>query len=543
MRRLITPLVVFQAATLVWFVLLMTSPRACAQTSSVERTSSEAVHFDSSSKPLRDVSPRFVITKGVKRVKVARSLPIPTRNSNAPLRKPLLQTAASFDIDVDISNYEGLGEGKDIGGGAKYDDPASPSDANASVGRTQYVEWVNNAFGIFDKATGKLILAAQGNVIWSGFGGRCETNNDGDPIVQYDKLANRWVMSQFVEKGGKPFLQCIAVSQTDDAGGLYNRYSFEFKEFNDYGKLGVWPDGYYASFNMFQDESDDAPATGGKACAFERRKMLIGQQAKMVCFDLREPMQMGLLPSDFDGTMIPPSGTPNYFINWGLDQLNAWAFQVNWDNPNTSSFKALEAIKVDSFDPACGNERKCIPQKDSPSLLQSLGDRMMYRLAYRNMGAHQVLLVNHSVQGSDLTPSAIRWYELRVAGDKIALFQHGTYAPDGAARWMGSIAMDRNGDILLGYNFSGLGTSPSFKFHPSIAITGRRPGDPQGLAKEIVVVAGLGNQSSERWGDYSSIALDPADDCTFWLTSQYQSQTGIYVWRTNVSRVKFKGCQ
>src|ERR1700720_3708871 len=184
------------------------------------------VRHDKSPTALRDVAPRFVIRKGPKRVEAVRSLPLPKRNTNAPLRKPVLQTTSQFDLDVDLTSFEGLGDGKDIGGGVTYDDPVTPSDANAAVGITQYVEWVNNAFGIFDKATGKLILAAEGNTIWNKFGGRCEANNDGDPIVQYDKLAGRWVMSQFVEKGGAPFLQCVAVSQTEDATGFYNRYAF-----------------------------------------------------------------------------------------------------------------------------------------------------------------------------------------------------------------------------------------------------------------------------------------------------------------------------
>jgi hypothetical protein len=530
------------SAVLAFVACVLNSVGADGQTSPAKPAIGNATHSDHSEKALSAVTPRFVGTKGPKVVKAVRALPIPERKANAPLRKPQLQTATQFDLDVDITNFEGMGSGKDLGGGVKYDDPAAPSDSNAAVGRTQYVEWVNNAFGVFDKTTGNLLFAAEGRALWSGFGGRCETNNDGDPIVQYDKLANRWVMSQFVEKGGKPFLQCFAISQTDDALGKYNRYSFEFSEFNDYGKLGVWPDAYYASFNMFTDESDNSAATGGKACAFEREKMLSGEQARIVCFDLRKPKQMGLLPSDLDGSATPPSGAPNYFINFGQDQLNVWAFHVNWTNPEQSSFSPLDPVKVDTFDPACGTQRNCIPQKTSTILLQSLGDRMMYRLAYRNMGSYEALVVNHSVDGADSTPSAVRWYELHIAKSKVAVAQQGTFAPDGAARWMGSIAMDKKGDILLGYNLSGDGASPTFKYYPSIAITGRRPEDPGGLAKEKILVAGSGSQKSVRWGDYSSISLDPADDCSFWLTSQYQTTSGIYVWRTSVSRVKFNTC-
>jgi hypothetical protein len=496
-----------------------------------------AQHSDESPSALRDVRPRFVATAGVKSQKAVRLLPLPSRNANAPMRRPNLQTNATSVLDVDSVSFEGIGKG------SNYDDPVTPSDSNGAVGETQFVEWVNQAYGIFDKGTGTLQFSAEGRTLWKGFGGKCEVNNDGDPIVQYDKIAHRWLMTQFVEKGGAPFLQCIAVSKTSDAGGGYYRYSFEFTEFNDYGKFSVWPDGYYASFNMFQDE-DEGPLLGGRACVFEREKMLTGAPARMICFDLRSPIQAGLLPSDFDGTTahLPPDGAPAYFLNFGVDKLNVWAFRANWTQPNASSFESIAHVAVEPFDPACGIQRFCIPQKGTSILLQSLADRMMYRLAYRNTDSGQLFVVNHSVQGGDLTPSAIRWYVLGISDNTIRVIQQGTYAPDRAARWMGSIAMDHIGDIFLGYSVSDGASAATPGLFPSIAFSGREAGDSPGLAKETLVKLGRASQASVKWGDYSSVSVDPSDDCTFWFTSQYQSEPGIYVWRTLMTKVKFRKC-
>jgi hypothetical protein len=420
------------------------------------------------------------------------------------------------------TTFEGIGD-------ANYRIASDPPDTNGAAGTTQYVEWVNTAFAVFDKTTGKMVLGpADGKTLWHGFGGNCEQFNDGDPIVQYDKVANRWVMTQFAVSGGAPFSQCIAVSTTPDATGPYGRYEFQFSDFNDYPKFGVWPDGYYASFNMFRGDS----FIGAKACVFERAKMLTGEAARMQCFDVNN--MGGLLPADLDGATAPPGGSPNYFVNFGRDQLNLWKFHVDWTNQASSTFTGPTAIPTAPFEVACDD---CIPQPRVSQTLQSLSDRLMYRLAYRQWPDHESLVVNHTVTAGGRV--GVRWYELRNLQGTPTIQQQGTFAPDSLFRWMGSIAMDKVGNMAMGYSVSSRQVSPSIRY------TGRTVSDPPNqMAAEQKLMPGKGAQKSpDRWGDYSSISVDPTDDCTFWFTTQYLAGSGSFNWHTAIARIKFTNCQ
>src|SRR3954451_6504621 len=192
------------------------------------------------------------------------------------------------------SGFEGVGRGQ-----YGFDVLYSPPDTVGAVGATQYVQWVNTYFAVFDKTSHAIVpgFPKPGNAIWSGFGGGCETNNDGDPIVQYDKIAGRWILTQF-SVSTTPYLQCVAISTSSDATGSYNRYAFSYgnTQFPDYPKLGVWPDGYYVSFNIFNNGQSFG---GAKVCAFDRSKMLSGAAATQQCFQLSTSYG-GLLPSDLD---------------------------------------------------------------------------------------------------------------------------------------------------------------------------------------------------------------------------------------------------
>jgi hypothetical protein len=411
---------------------------------------------------------------------------------------------------------------------------ADPPDTNGSVGKTHYVQWVNTSLAVFDKSTGQRILGpVDGNLLWTGFGGNCEDFNDGDPIVLYDKAADRWILTQFAVSK-PPFSQCIAVSTSPDPTGTYARYEYQFQDFNDYPKFGVWPDAYYGTFNMFRGNA----FVGAKACAFERAKMLAGNAARMQCFDLTN--QGGLLPSDMDGAMPPPIGSPNYLMNFGNDQLNLWKFHLDWTNPGSSTFTGPTIIGTAPFQIACNNAPNpgvCVVQPDTTELLDTLSDRLMFRLAYRNFGDHAVLVVNHAVAVA--AASGVRWYELRDPGGTPTIFQQGSYAPDGAFRFMASIAMDKAQNMLMGYSVS------SQQIFPSIRFTGRSTADPPNqMADEQVPVNGTGAQTNpERWGDYSSMSIDPTDDCTFWFSTQYQGTTGQFNWQTSIIHVKFSSCQ
>jgi hypothetical protein len=493
--------------------------RAAAQAPEV----SQADHHDTS--PVLRTLPRGAPRGGAPAEHPVRRLP-PLPAARGPLaRDPVVQASPGPALTLEVKSFEGLGH-------PDYAVAAAPADTTGAAGDTQYVQWVNTAFAVFDKADGRVLLpATDGRALWAGFGGKCEDENDGDPIVLYDRLAGRWLLTQFAVKGGPPYFECVAVSTTSDATGTYARYSYRFSDFNDYPKFGVWPDGYYATFNMFR--GDDF--VGSKVCAYERDRMLAGDPARMVCFSVR---QAGLLPADLDGRTPPPAGEPNYVLNFGRDRLNLWRFHVDWSDPTRSQLDGPQAVDVAAFEPACASGAPCIAQPGS-TRLDSLGDRLMFRLGYRNLGAQQALVVNHSVVADAAAGTVgVRWYEIRDPGGSPEVSQQGTFAPDKAHRWMGSVAMDKAGNIAAGYSVS------SKNLSPSIRVSGRRPGDPAGtLGQEAVVVAGSGRQAQTRWGDYATLTLDPSDDCRFWFSTQYLAGTGNFRWHTRVASFRMPGCQ
>jgi len=457
----------------------------------------------------------------------ARRIPLPPGMTTRTFAEDsVLQTTFVPAAPTIGRSFEGLGQGQ-LG----FSVSSAPPDTNGAVGATQYVQWVNSSFAIFDKATGALISGpTDGNALWAGFGGGCQTNNDGDPIVLYDKLANRWVFSQF-SVSTSPFLQCVAVSTTSDATGTYNRYSFQYSNFDDYPKMGVWTDAYYETFNMFNGNN----FVGADACAYDRNAMLNGQPAKQVCFQQGSSVG-GLLPSDLDGTTPPPAGSPNFLVFFGNNNLNLFRFHVDFATPANSTFTGPVTIPVAAFSPLCGGGT-CVPQPGTSNQLDSLADRLMYRLAYRNFGSHESLVVNHSVVAG--SSGGVRWYEIQNPRGTPTLAQQGTFAPDGSFRWMGSVAMDQAGDMAAGYSVS------SSSVHPSIAVTGRTPSDPSGtLEAETTVISGTGAQTGtlSRWGDYSAMTVDPVDDCTFWYTDEYMKATGTFDWNTHIVSFKFPNC-
>ena len=405
-----------------------------------------------------------------------------------------------------------------------------PPDTNGDVGRQYYVQTVNSGFEAWDKATGAVYFGPVNmNTLWTGFGGVCERNNDGDVIGLYDPMADRWLISEFGTTSA-PSHQCIAISTSPDPAGSYYRYDFltSNSAFEDYPHFGVWPDAYYMTANEF------GGSNGGGNFAFERARMLVGDPgARMVYF--ATPADATLLPSDMDGAM-PPAGSPNYFLNfYDASTLHEFRFHVDWTTPANSTFTGPIAIQVTPFN----FNTSGVPQPGVPYRLDDLSDRLMYRLAYRNMGSYESLVVNHTVLANGV--DGVRWYEIRSPGGTPTVFQQSTYAPnDGLYRWMGSVAMDRVGDMALGFNF-GSGTQ-----YASIAYAGRLVSDPPNemTQGEATLWTGTGaeNYSTTRWGDYSSITVDPTDDCTFWYTTEYFARTGLRNWRTRVGSFKFPSC-
>lgn len=415
---------------------------------------------------------------------------------------------------------------------------AAPPDTNMAVGTTQVVQWVNESFAIFSKTGALLKGPTAGNVLWTGFGGGCETNNDGDPIVQYDKVNDRWIMTQF-SVSTTPYLQCVAVSTTGDATGTYNRYAFAYaNQFPDYPKMGVWPDGYYITYNIFTNGQTFA---GAKLCAFDGATMRAGGAATQQCFQLSTSFG-GVLPADLDGSAAPPAGAPMPFINYSSNSLNLWRMHVDFVNSANTTLAGPTNVAVAAFTAACGGGT-CIPQPSTRQQLDSLADRVMYRFAYRNFSDHESAVVNHSVKviaDKRSQVAGVRWYELRgVTSSTPSVFQLGTFSPDSTSRWMGSIAMDKVGDMALGYSAS------SGSVFPAIRYTGRLPGDVLGtMQTESFLKAGGGSQLTNlsRWGDYSAMRIDPSDDCTFWYTTQYLKSSGTFNWSTWIASFKFPSC-
>jgi hypothetical protein len=505
------------------FCSLLLAPLAFAQGPQV--TVSRAVRH-AISRPLRDIKPIPPFSTRENRERPPKPIPLPLQSAN--VHDPVLQSTRGGSPSLaTATTITGLG----VGG--SYTPNAAPPDTNGSAGTTQYVQWVNEDFGIYDKNTGNLLYPpAAGNTLWTDLGGACAKYNDGDPIVLFDKAAKRWVFTQFVVSAGAPYHQCVAVSTTDDATGSYSLYDFTYSAFNDYPKVGIWPDAYYVTFNMFSGNF----FKGSQVCAWDRAKMLAGQKdVTQQCVQLSSSFG-GLLPADLDGSTAPPAGSPEFLLNFGSNSLNLWKFHVDWNNSANSSFTGPTNIPVAAFSAAC-NGGTCIPQPSTTEKLDSLADRLMYRLAYRNFGDHDTLLVNHSVTAGSSV--GVRWYELRNPGSSPIVFQQGTYAPDSSYRWMGSIAMDSVGDIAMGYSIS------SSTVKPSIRYTGRTPSDPLGTMQgEIGLLDGTGSQlrNLSRWGDYSSLSVDPVDDCTFWYTTEYLQTNGTFNWSTHISSFSFPGC-
>ena len=419
-----------------------------------------------------------------------------------------------------------------------------PPDTNASVGDTQVVETVNVAYAVYSKTTGTRVFGPVNiQTLYTPLGGQCATGNLSDPTVIYDKAAARWVITMIAFNNS--FSQndaCIAVSTSSDATGTYNQYALSYgSTLADYPKMAAWPDAYYLTTDSFPNGGF---FKGAESCALDRTNMLIGNPATAICFQ-RGTSDFALLPADLDGATAPPAGSPNYEMELGTStKLNLFKFHVDFSIPTNSTFTGPTQITVPSYTDACATTGDCVVQPSPGEKLDALGDRLMFRLAYRNFGTFEALVANHSIKpsGSGGAVSGLRWYEVRSPGGTPVLFQKGTVGggTSSVAKWMGSIAEDKNGDMALGYSKSNSSTKPSIEY------VGRVPTDALGTmesAKLVITGAGVQTNSQHRWGDYSSMAIDPSDDCTFWYAQEYYKSTGSFNFSTHMNSFKFTSCQ
>lgn len=482
------------------------------------------------SPPLRDIPPSHIPPRPQHEANPPRSTGIQHVNSTDPVVQSSLAPLAVPSTSLNFNGIPFPGVACNC----------APPDTNGEPGAAQYVQIVNEGYQVFNKSTGASQLGPLSiTTIWSGFGGVCETSGDGDPVLLYDQLANRWLVSQFAG-ASVPTDECIAISTSSDATGSFNRYAFHLgTNFFDYPHLSVWPDAYYMSMNVYN--SSGTLFLGPQPFAFDRSKMLAGQSATFI--SPVGPMGSAVdpfLPSDLDGSTLPPAGAPNSFVGFpGGGAYTTYHFHVDFSTPANSTWSTFASPAAAGFTQLCPTTRNCVPQLGSTSNLDAIADRLMFRLAYRNFGTFESVVGNYTVSSGGV--AGVRWFELHnVTSGPESVFQESTYQPDTTWRWMGSAAMDHNGDIALGFSAS------SGSINPQIRYAGRLASDPlnQLAQGEAHLFDGTGSQTgtSNRWGDYSDLTVDPVDDCTFWYTTEYYATTSSFNWRTRIGSFKFSGC-
>ena len=474
-------------------------------------------------------------------------------------------------IAAPLANFEGISNQDNFN---IFGFRVNPPDPVGDVGPNHYVEMVNLAFAVYDKSGNLLLGPVDTGALWAGFAVEDCTDPSGDPIVLYDQTTDRWLLSQFTTRGPK-YYDCVAISTSGDPTGAYYRYAFVTQPdpelpggtfFPDYPKYGVWTDSYLMTTRDF----GDVTGYGISVYALEKNKMIAGNpKARAVQFflDGNDPAILplvgdGLLPPDIDGNRRPVNGIAAPIIGtqddgggYGatFDAANIFELKVQWNSKPTASLVLAAQLPVASFDsifPCAPTSRDCLPQPGITNPAQYLDilsyrQRPTHRLAYRNFGKYESLVTNQSVEAA-LGAAGVRWYEIRRTASVYSVYQQGTYAPsDGVHRWMGSAAMDKKGNMAVGYSVVN-----GVDVYPGIRYTGRLAGDALGQMTlgEGVIINGSGVQrtTNSRWGDYTSLNVDPVDDCTFWYVNEYYTLAGQLSstagWQTRIASFKLPGC-
>lgn len=449
-----------------------------------------------------------------------------------------------------VQAFDGLGE--DFTGPQGTAKTRNPSDNSLAVGPDNIVQIVNSRMAVYTKkgnkfdTTGKVLFGPViTNTLFAGFGGQCEHRVSGDAVVRYDQLAKRWlyVLPIFVRppddpKG--PYSMCYAVSKGPDPLGPYYRYEFKRPLFPDYPRPAIWPDGYYVPTSVGDTVIEK------QACVADRARMLQGLAATEQCV-LVDGVNF-LLSADIDGQALPPSGAPNILIAAGGTQLRdqfeddglyVYKFHVDWADPSKTSMSAPRKITVAPYHYLCnGQLTKCVTQPGTDIRLDAQGDKLMQRLVYRRIGRHEWIAGLHSIDTRG-GGGGVRWYEFKLDKDRnLQLDQQGTYAPGGYYRWMPSLDIDREGNIGIGYSFGGDPNYPGQRFAARLAK------DPKGVLtfRETVLAEGRADQTNTlRWEDYTTTAMDPSDDCTFWYVGDYIQSAGAG-YSTRIGGFRLPGC-
>jgi hypothetical protein len=566
-------------------VAFVAGPVVAQQVTAGNPKFSSAVAFDSS-KAMRDIAPLsgaglFALPEnGMLDVRPDRT---PVANDRGFSGDAALRAAKSAATKGTVfANFEGL---SNLDNFNLFGFRVNPPDPVGDVGPAHYVEMINLAVAVFDKQGNRLAGPIAIGDLWAGFPVEDCTDPSGDPIVLYDQLVNRWILSQFTTRGAPFYYNCVAVSKTPDPTGEYYRYAFVTQAdgtggaeglyyFPDYPKYGVWTDSYLMTTRDF----GDAGGYGISVYALEKAKMISGNpNARAVQFFIDSevvPLELigdGLLPADIDGRRRPQaniaapilgSQDADYPYGATFDALNVWELTVLWNSAPVAELKLAAQLPVAQFDSAfpCGPSRGCLPQPGVTNPDQwldvlSYRQRVTHRLAYRNFGTFETMVTNQSVEAQPGI-AGVRWYEVRRVNGVYSVYQQGTYSPDSVNRWMGSAAMDRDGNIAIGYS-----VVDGVSVYPGIRYTGRLAGDPLGemtLAEETIINGtGVQTTTNSRWGDYTSLNVDPTDDCTFWYVNEYYQVSGLPLplpppplpppgttapWQTRIASFRLPGC-
>jgi hypothetical protein len=433
-------------------------------------------------------------------------------------------------------------------------DGAAPPDTTGEVGPNHFVAMANSSGGdanlaVFTRAGGVLTRTTLGT-LFATLGGMCKDHPEGFPVVLYDQLADRWILTQFafdLSAGIGPVTECVAVSTSADPTSTYYTYAFAYSEFEDFPRLGVWPDAYFVGFTEFT--SGGNAINGERLCAYDRVRMLQGLSATQVCFLVPDDSGNSIspVPADVDGVVTPPAGAAGLFANlFDVDDNPANdVLEIRRMHPDFggsgSTLTGPTTVAVNPFNGACvgASSPACVPQPQTTAKLRPLSDRLMFRAAYHRFGDHDSLMLTHNVDVPGGTAGP-RWYELRDPLGSPTVYQQSTYAPnDGHYRITGSPAMNDFGDVGLGF------TRVSSTQRPTLTAAARSFGDTLStLSNETTFITGAGSSTliTGRWGDDSQMSVDPVDGCTFWFTSEYMNTISQTDWQTRVVSFKTPAC-
>jgi hypothetical protein len=447
-----------------------------------------------------------------------------------------------------VASFDGMGVGFEGPPGTAA--LRNPSDNSLAVGPDHIVQTVNSRMAVFTKkgprfdTTGRVLSGpVNTNAIFKDFGGPCESYNNGDAVVRYDQLAGRWLVVMPIFRRLEPphalHAMCYAVSAGADPLGPYHRYEFPRTLFPDYPRPAIWPDGYYVPTSTGDEVIQK------HVCIADRAKMLNGEPATEQCIVIDGVNFLN--NADIDGKALPPPGAPNVMMAAGGTQLKGileddgifvWQVYVDWRDPSKTRTVGPKKIAVAPYRYLCGGQlTNCVPQPGSERRLDAQGDKIMPRLVYRRVNGHESIVAVHSVNTA-AGGGGVRWYEFRIDGAReVTLFQQGTYAPDSLFRWMASPAMDRSGNIGIGYSFGGGSHFAGQRF------AGRLAADPPGrlTLRETVLVEGEAAQTVMRWEDYSQTAVDPSDDCTIWYVGDYIKKDAAS-YSSRIGAFRMPGC-